>query len=89
MEEEESETAIERETGQESGEELLARPYQVELLERAMERNTIVCLGTGTGKTFISVMLIKELAHQVRGTYKKGGKRTFFLVNTGTTFVDV
>ena len=89
MEEEESETAIERETGQESGEELLARPYQVELLERAMERNTIVCLGTGTGKTFISVMLIKELAHQVRGTYKKGGKRTFFLVNTGTTFVYV
>lgn len=79
MEEEESETAIEREAEQE----LEARPYQVELLERAKERNTIVCLGTGTGKTFISVMLIKELAHEVRGTYKKGGKRTFFLVNTG------
>ena len=60
-----------------------ARPYQVELLERAIERNTIVCLGTGTGKTFISVMLIKEMAHQVRQTYKSGGKRTFFLVNTG------
>lgn len=59
-----------------------ARPYQVELLERAIERNTIVCLGTGTGKTFISVMLIKEMAHQVRQTYKSGGKRTFFLVNT-------
>ena len=59
------------------------RPYQVELLERAKERNTIVCLGTGTGKTFISVMLIKEMAHQVRETFKNGGKRTFFLVNTG------
>ena len=60
-----------------------ARPYQVELLERALERNTIVCLGTGTGKTFISVMLIKELSHQIREIYKNGGKRSFFLVNTG------
>ena len=60
-----------------------ARPYQVELLERAMERNTIVCLGTGTGKTFISVMLIKEMAHQIRKTFQNRGKRTFFLVNTG------
>ncbi|CAH3192487.1 unnamed protein product, partial [Porites evermanni] len=59
-----------------------ARPYQVELLERALKRNTIVCLGTGTGKTFISVMLIKELSHQIRETFNNGGKRTFFLVNT-------
>jgi len=83
MEEEETETDIKRENKQEPEEKILARPYQVELLERAKERNTIVCLGTGTGKTFISVMLIKELAHEVRETYKKGGKRTFFLVNTG------
>jgi len=83
MEEEETETAIESENEQEPEEQFSARPYQVELLERAKEKNTIVCLGTGTGKTFISVMLIKELAHEVRGTYKKGGKRTFFLVNTG------
>ena len=62
---------------------LTARPYQVELLERAKERNIIICLGTGTGKTFISVMLIKELAHEVRSSYNNGGKRTFFLVNTG------
>lgn len=89
MEEDESVISIERETEQVPQDTLSARPYQVELLERAKERNTIVCLGTGTGKTFISIMLIKELAHQVRGTYKKGGKRTFFLVNTGTTFVYV
>ena len=62
---------------------MVPRLYQAELLERAKERNTIVCLGTGTGKTFISVMLIKEMAHQVRETYKNGGKRTFFLVTTG------
>ena len=83
MEEGESETAMDRAAEQEPEEKLLARSYQVELLERAKERNTIVCLGTGTGKTFISVMLIKELGHEVRGTYKKEGKRTFFLVNTG------
>ena len=56
-----------------------ARPYQIELLNKALARNIIVCLGTGTGKTFISVLLIKELSHQIRS----GGKRTFFLVNTG------
>ena len=78
------EKASESETGGEGIEHFSARPYQVELLERAKERNTIVCLGTGTGKTFISVMLIKELAHEVRGNYKDGGQRTFFLVNTGS-----
>lgn len=66
---------------QESG--LSARPYQVELLNKALERNIVVCLGTGTGKTFISVLLIKELSHQIRKDYEDGGKRTFFLVNTG------
>ena len=87
MNEEGSETTSESEIEVEEQEDRFsARPYQVELLERAMQRNTIVCLGTGTGKTFISVMLIKELAHEVRQTYKKGGKRTFFLVNTGTRF---
>ena len=77
------EKASESKTGGETVDNFSARPYQVELLERAKERNTIVCLGTGTGKTFISVMLIKELAHEVRGNYKDGGRRTFFLVNTG------
>ena len=86
MEEEEIETAPESETEEEAEERISARPYQVELLERAKERNTIVCLGTGTGKTFISVMLIKEFAYEVRETYKQGGRRTFFLVNTGTKF---
>ena len=77
------EKVSESETDGEAVENFSARPYQVELLERAKERNTIVCLGTGTGKTFISVMLTKELAHEVRGNYKDGGRRTFFLVNTG------
>lgn len=56
---------------------------QVELLEAALEHNTIVCLNTGSGKTFIAVLLIKELSHQIRRD--DDGRRTVFLVNTGTS----
>uniref|UniRef100_A0A671XE75 ribonuclease III n=1 Tax=Sparus aurata TaxID=8175 RepID=A0A671XE75_SPAAU len=61
------------------------RKYQVELLEAALEHNTIVCLNTGSGKTFIAVLLTKELSHQIRGHYQENAKRTVFLVNTGTS----
>ncbi|KAK6307495.1 hypothetical protein J4Q44_G00226430 [Coregonus suidteri] len=59
------------------------RKYQVELLEAALEHNTIVCLNTGSGKTFIAVLLTKELSHQIRGD----GKRTVFLVNTASSVI--
>jgi len=58
------------------------RPYQLELLEAAIEENTIVVLGTGAGKTFVSVLLIRELQHQILGSFKTH-KRTIFLVTTG------
>lgn len=58
------------------------RKYQVELLEAALDHNTIVCLNTGSGKTFIAVLLIKELSYQIRGDFNKNGKRTVFLVNS-------
>jgi superfamily II DNA or RNA helicase len=77
------EDAVRETTENERQEGLSARPYQVELLNIAIEKNIVVCLGTGTGKTFISVLLIKELSHQIRKNYEDGGKRTFFLVNTG------
>ncbi len=41
-----------------------ARPYQIELLQKALQGNVIACVPTGSGKTFISVLLIKELARQ-------------------------
>ena len=58
------------------------RPYQLELLEAAIEENTIVVLGTGTGKTFVSVLLIRELQHEILGNFSTH-KRTIFLVTTG------
>ena len=56
----------------------------MELLDAAVKRNTIICLGTGSGKTFIAVLLIKELANDLRKSFIEGGKRTVFLVNTGS-----
>ncbi|XP_036608144.1 endoribonuclease Dicer [Trichosurus vulpecula] len=58
------------------------RKYQVELLEAALDHNTIVCLNTGSGKTFIAVLLTKELSYQIRGNFNRNGKRTVFLVNS-------
>ncbi|XP_073434169.1 endoribonuclease Dicer [Dendrobates tinctorius] len=58
------------------------RKYQVELLEAALDHNTIVCLNSGSGKTFIAVLLTKELSYQIRGNFHNGAKRTVFLVNS-------
>ena len=56
---------------------LMARPYQEELLKKALEKNSIVYLGTGAGKTFIASMIIKEK----KGDILKRGKKTVFLVH--------
>ncbi|KRZ27865.1 Endoribonuclease Dicer, partial [Trichinella pseudospiralis] len=52
-----------------------------ELLECAKKENVIVSLGTGTGKTFIAVMLIREMSESVRQPLKEGGKRSLFIVD--------
>jgi endoribonuclease Dicer len=64
---------------------LAPREYQLELFESAKKQNIIVCLGTGTGKTFISIKLIEHLAQEngILKPFSQGGKRTFFLVNSG------
>ncbi|CAF3584226.1 unnamed protein product [Rotaria socialis] len=62
--------------------EFSARSYQTEIMEQAKSENLIVCLPTGSGKTYIAVMLIKELSREIRRNIKDGGKRTIFLVKT-------
>ena len=50
--------------------------FQVELLEKAKRKNIIVYLGTGSGKTFIAVMLIRHMRDLVTV-----GKKVVFLCN--------
>lgn len=52
------------------------RLYQIALFERAKERNTIVNLGTGQGKTLIALLCIQ---HFSKPAYDEG-KKTLFLV---------
>ncbi|ESQ49771.1 hypothetical protein EUTSA_v10019898mg [Eutrema salsugineum] len=43
-----------------------ARSYQVEALEKAIKQNTIVFLETGSGKTLIAIMLLRNYAYLFR-----------------------
>lgn len=74
-----------------SQEEIKPRPYQLELLEAAINENTIVNLGTGAGKTFIAVMLIREYSYQIlqRPFTEEEAKRTVFLVHTGKLVLQI
>ncbi|KAF7405409.1 hypothetical protein HZH66_004315 [Vespula vulgaris] len=63
-------------------EEFIARPYQIDLYEKALKSNTIIYLPTGSGKTFIAMMLLKKLSIAIQKPYSQGGKRTVFAVNT-------
>ncbi|XP_033221777.1 endoribonuclease Dicer isoform X2 [Belonocnema kinseyi] len=63
-------------------EDFIARAYQVDLYERAVKENTIIYLPTGTGKTYIAVMVVKALSASIQKPYSRQGKRTIFAVNT-------
>jgi ERCC4-related helicase len=51
-----------------------SRNYQIEAYKKALNENIIIVSGTGTGKTKIASILIKD--------YYEAGKKSFFLVNT-------
>ncbi|CAG5028452.1 unnamed protein product, partial [Parnassius apollo] len=61
---------------------LKSRPYQTQLEEIAIKKNTIIYLPTGSGKTFIGIRLITRFRKTLNGEWGQGAKRTFFLVNT-------
>ncbi|XP_076668388.1 endoribonuclease Dcr-2 isoform X2 [Andrena cerasifolii] len=67
---------------EDNSDEFVARPYQIDMFEIALKQNTIIYLPTGAGKTYVAVMLIKELSADIRRPYTEGGKHTVFLVNT-------
>lgn len=56
---------------EETGSDFKPRSYQLELFNTALNKNSILVLGTGSGKTFISILLIKELGHQVNCKNRK------------------
>ncbi|UZJ52719.1 hypothetical protein CBS101457_002039 [Exobasidium rhododendri] len=65
---------------------LCLNPRQYQMFERAKRENIIACMGTGSGKTLVSVMLLKyvfnEEAAQLQTMGSKCKKRiSFFLVN--------
>ncbi|KAK4798282.1 hypothetical protein SAY86_030608 [Trapa natans] len=48
----------------------IARKYQLELCEKALQENIVVCLGTGCGKTHIAVLLMHALRHSIKKPQK-------------------
>lgn len=59
------------------------RDYQMELFQRAKERNTIAVLDTGSGKTLIAVLLLQYIIERELEDRKAGLPRriSFFLVD--------
>ena len=62
-----------------TGMQLLPRHYQIELYEKARDRNIIAVLGTGQGKTLISVLLIKYMLAKERLNPKPWRKIAFLV----------
>ncbi|KAG0034128.1 Dicer-like protein 1, partial [Podila clonocystis] len=62
---------------------LIPRPYQLQIFERALNENTIVVMDTGSGKTLIASMLIKELRRREAEANRAHTERklSFFVVS--------
>ncbi|OWA52488.1 Endoribonuclease Dicer [Hypsibius exemplaris] len=56
------------------------RPYQDEMVDRALRENIICALGTGMGKNEVAVSVIKRLQYEIEPAWSEGGKRTVMVV---------
>jgi len=63
------------------------RCLQVALLDVALRRNSVVCIGSSSAKQFLATMLIKKLAYQTRCDSQSEKLRTLALFNTGNYMV--
>uniref|UniRef100_A0A2H8TDA5 Endoribonuclease Dicer n=1 Tax=Melanaphis sacchari TaxID=742174 RepID=A0A2H8TDA5_9HEMI len=61
---------------------IVPRKYQLELLEDVKKSNTILYLPTGSGKTYIATMLIKNMGDSLTKPMGHGRKWTFFIVQS-------
>uniref|UniRef100_T1J2F6 ribonuclease III n=1 Tax=Strigamia maritima TaxID=126957 RepID=T1J2F6_STRMM len=59
------------------------REYQVELLDAARKHNLIMCLGTIPNKVFVSLMLVRELAFEIRRRKREKLKWTVVVFTCG------
>ena len=60
----------------------IAREYQQKLIEVCINKNSIIYLPTGAGKTFCALKVIEHFAKDFKKKLSDGGKRSLFLVNT-------
>lgn len=51
-------------------------------MQSALQGNTIACLGSGSSKVFLGLMVIKEMSHQIRRPLQDGGKRSIYLADS-------
>ncbi|RUS80555.1 hypothetical protein EGW08_011695 [Elysia chlorotica] len=58
------------------------RTYQIQLLDAALQRNTLLCQGCPSNKLFLALMVAKEMSSSTRSSIKDGGKRTFYLTDS-------
>lgn len=54
------------------------REYQVELLDSARKRNTIICSSTSSAKAFITIKLLQEFSYKMR---VPNGKQALFVLD--------
>ena len=54
--------------------------YQLEVIQKALEKNTLVYLEIGCGKTLILVLLIKEINNQMRAQKERGERGTIIFL---------